>query len=269
MSASEEQANAVRLRSKEKMRTTYLDSREETMTYIGGSKRSNKLLEALHMQGLVVSPYTEQWFNDVSSKGSRNIEEFHEFTKTRDANFIGHMLFLYVDHYNLQNKSELSAVYPPLKRLFVSGQHHADFLVLNLPRNEILALGLGRKNRIFASFIASDGSCVETSDIDNFRSSTDFLGFVSLDHAGLVDDLITALDELGTGFERWDSLPVNPGELQELLDSDDELEDFSREEVIDLLEEYKTADSLIEDAAWTINQFFPNLDVNELNTGDY
>jgi hypothetical protein len=269
MSASEEQANVVRLQSSKLKKTTYLDTREKTMTYIGGSTRSNKLLETLHKEGSLVSPYTEQWFKDVSSKGSWNIEEFHELRKTHGADFIGHILFLYVDHYNVQNKSELSAVYPPLKQLFRSGQHHPDFLILNLPRNEVLALGLGRKNQLFANFIASNGSCVETSDIDQFRCATDFLSFVSLDHAGLVDDLITALEELGMGFERWDSLPLNPGELQELLDSDRESEDFSREEIADLLEEYETADTIVEDSAWTINQFFPNLDVNELNTGDY
>lgn len=89
----------------------------------------------------------------------------------------------------------------------------------------------------------------------------------------------TVLSELGQEFSNIDNTPGNEEILQELLDDgptdegyyfyeDDDLE-LSEEEIQDYISDLGIWAENIDDAQYDLRLIFPNLEIYELNTGDY
>jgi hypothetical protein len=96
--------------------------------------------------------------------------------------------------------------------------------------------------------------------------------------------LIHAVDQLGVALFAYAEIPVGPDEIQNTLDLGPkennlyQLEDcgvsindegFTKEELIQMLEEANGYLNDVDKSIEVINIFFPQCDQGDLNTGDY
>lgn len=264
------------------------------MPYIGGTPEVQKFIKKYKASGYLIDPYSKEW---LSSLDNRRIadqdfyceidhDQYSEYESKFGTEFWNHLLILRIDQSNPELIKDLKAIYQPFKfiledRNSLSGyeNHRPNFILINLHIRKILCIGLGRKNRLFdydldeyfnkAPNSVDSSQLIRSSDFDNAY----YKDFVLLDHAGFVVSLIRGLSDLGVGLFEIASTPGNPDEWPDEPNEDgmyliDDGE-FTAEEFEFFKDSYYQADELMHDGITSINLLFPEIEIADLNTGDY
>ena len=189
-----------------------------------------------------------------------------------------HLLFIFIDEYKKELIDKLLAAYPPLIEKF-NAFHKPDFIILNLYTKQMLCVGFGRKNRIFA-YDPAYSQQIDFYGLTGAGDGRKYLDkFIEHDCYDTVGDFAQALATLSEAMFDWDHLPHNPDMLEIVLDEgakadglyyiEDDEEGYSKEQIEDFLGEYADAKKREDEAMKIIRTFFPAHDWWELNTGDY
>jgi hypothetical protein len=274
------------------------------MKITGGTQRAIALLAKLQQQGHLVDVYSQSFFDrQPSIKDDPKVVFRKELYKDLFVDFednidsdqkpLGHLLLVYVDGLNSDLRKALIEVYEPLENLIDAGTHNPDFLIINLFTKQVLCIALGKKNRLFAI----DAQTGETVNTFGLLSGLHASGLIAKEDGGYMDrftqhdvyeftsDLVHALHKLGVAMFNYDSTIADQYELEHTLASgpnhdgfyqlkslnneilDDE--EYSKEDIVELLEEIIGYQKDEEDSMKLINIFFPECYQGDLNTGDY
>ncbi len=253
-----------------------------------GTPKAMAFLDLLKQEGCLVDVYSEDFFDRQPAYSENPYAPFFKSGLARVNQLEAdpkekikpknHLLFIYLDPYKRELTDQLLSVYPLLKMKF-EAFHKPDFLILNLFTKQMLCIGFGRKNQLFAYDPA-------------YEFSIDFFGYTGMGDGGkyikrfiehdshdLVEDFAHALGQLSVAMFDWDHLPHNDEAIGITLDEgpkddglfhiDDEEEGYTKEEMEDFLERFADCQGRGDEALIVINSFFPQCEWGELNTGDY
>lgn len=260
------------------------------MAYVSESPAVQKCVAELSALGALVDVYSSEWLNAHPDFPDFNVADLEEYQARSHNMCEGHLLIISTSLDDEAVSTLLPAAYPSLTDVVNPkiGNHKPDLIFLNLATQQILYVGLGRKNRIFGFAIGAedvelrDGYIEDVIRPSDDEESTDptFLymrEFIKYDYSGIVSDLIEALYEFGMDARAYDHLPLNIHEIEEILDDgpdddgmfdiDDEL--LTLEEVQALLAEFERIDDSGNHNLRTLQQFFPDISWSDLNTQDY
>lgn len=206
-----------------------------------------------------------------------HIEEL-EADPSENAKPKNHLLFIYLESYKRELINKLLVLCPALVKHF-DGLHEPDFIILNLYTKQMLCVGFGRKNRIFAydpmyepfiDFFGLTGSGDGGKYLDRLMEH---------DCYEAVRDFAQALATLSEAMFDWDHLPHNPEMLEIALDDgaksdglyyvEDDEDGYTKEDLEGYIEEYADCQIRGDAALKIIHVFFPECEWGELNTGDY
>lgn len=253
-----------------------------------GTPQAMALLELLKKEGDLVDAYSEEFFDRQPAyienphapffkSGMVRVNEI-EADAAENAKPKNHLLFLYVDEYKKELIDRLLGIYPPLREKF-EAFHRPDFLILNLYTKQMLCIGFGRKNQLFAY----DPGYESSIDLFGYTGIGDegkyIKRFIEHDSHDLVEDFVNALAQLSEAIFDWDHLPHNDEAIgitldegpkqDELYHIDDEEEGYTKEEMEDFLERFADCQGRGDAALKVIHAFFPQCEWSDLNTGDY
>jgi hypothetical protein len=260
------------------------------MPYTGGTKAAQNAIDQLQKLGALINVYSSEWLSNNPKFPSFGTEELADFDSQSGGACSGHLLVISTSLDCDAVTDQLLAAYPGFASAFGADApyHKPDFVFINLATQQILCVGLGKKNYIFGYAIGADGVLINDANvraiIDRSFASTSqdaTLAFMSemvkYDHGNVVTNLIESLYEFGVSARVWDQLPSNPEVIDEILelgpnedgmyDIDDEL--MSEEQVREVLNEFDQADSWGKENLSVIQDFFPELTWADLNTQDY
>jgi hypothetical protein len=170
------------------------------------------------------------------------------------------------------SKRSLTCPFGP-RLIKIKSDHHADFLFINLATQQILAIGLARKNRMYMADVGSDLD-INTRD---FFNSEYIKKFTELDHCKVVWEISDALERLGQAYYDFDHLPGNQDMIYEVLSNppeDDGLyyfegDSYSKEDLEAIDKEMEEILEYEEEWVETLQEYFPNLPRSDLTTQDY
>ncbi|ABP35273.1 hypothetical protein [Polynucleobacter asymbioticus] len=247
-----------------------------------------QLFDRLQSEGSLVDLYSKEFFDKNQDGPAFFLQPFEMIEEVErgisedygDNKFpLNHLLFLCVSLLSNEDKQLLISLYAPLKNILKDDIHHPNFLILNLYTKQILAVGLGRKNRLFCIDVASNKNIdlinlPEDSEGNNYIQNFtehDVVDFFS-------DDLTGSLQTLSYAFFEQDHLPfIN--DLQDALESSpneeglyelDGYEDgVTAQDIKDMIKEYENHQESINQSLQILQSFFPELTEGDLNTGDY
>lgn len=253
-----------------------------------GTPQAMEFLDLLKKEGNLVDVYSQEFFDrqptydeDPSTPFHKNDMEYidemeadpDEVTKPKN-----HLLFIFLDEYKRDLIDKLLALYPQLAKHF-DGFHKPDFIFLNLYTKQMLCVGFGRKNSIFAydpmyeahiDFFGNTG----TGDARQYISK-----FTEHDYYDLLADFAEALEQLSQAMFQYAHLPYDEYAINIALDDgpksdglyyvDGDNEGLTKEEIEEFLEQYTDCQNRGDDALKVINAFFPQCQWGDLNTGDY
>jgi hypothetical protein len=178
---------------------------------------------------------------------------------------------IHIDEYKTEVVQTLLEAYEPLNEIKESG-HFFDFLLIDCRNNSVSGFGLGRKNRPFSAFSENGGEF----DYNNAQLAEYFSNAMPSNLFGKINELLTGL---GQEFANIDNTPGNEEILQELLDDgptddgyyffEDEDLELSEEEIQSYIWNLGVWAENIDDTQDELRILFPNLEIYELNTGDY
>lgn len=246
------------------------------------------LIELLKKEGNLTDVYSQEFFDrqptyeedpyaPFDKNGMEYIDEL-EADPNESIKPKNHLFYIYVDEYKKELIDKLLEAYPQLVEYF-GAFHKPDFLILNLHTKQMLCVGLGRKNRVFA-FDPTYESHIDFFGITGIGDEGKYLdAFMEHDCYETVRDFAQALATLSEAMYDWDHLPQNPDLLEIALDEgpksdglyyvEGDDEGYAKEALEEYIEEYADAQKREDEAMKVIRIFFPNQDWWELNTGDY
>lgn len=272
------------------------------MKSTGGTKQAIALLEKLQQHGDLVDVYSKAFFDRQPSanedpNAAFSKEDFeclvneYENAPDSDCKPVGHLLFVYVDDCNEEIKKELIDVYKPLAKL-IGDNHNPDFLIINLFTQQVLCIGLGRKNRLFAIDAATGKNVNAFGLLGGIHPGGLMTGedhgymnrFTQHDVYECVSDLTNAVYELGVALFAHAGMEASTEEIEQSIDLGPKENDvyqlvscgvsindegFTKEELVQMLEEANGYLDDIDKSMEMINLFFPGCNVYDLNTEDY
>lgn len=235
------------------------------MTIFEDLKSEGALYQKLNGLGLIKRLFDRSGLDNLEHWGWDIEIDFDDENLLRDLE--EHPSFLvYFDLVPQELKHEIVETYPSVGKR--RGFHHYDFLMVNCANKSIAGFGLGRKNRAFADSSFS-GSPFETG-------IEDFANQIPYDLASLFQK---KYEGLGDAILFMALLPVNIDELEAALDEepDDDglywLEDgdegLSAEEIQTMISRYETDEEVYDVFKESISAYFPNIEMGDLDTGDY
>lgn len=275
------------------------------MKILNGTKNAQALLERLAKEGDLVDVYSSAFFKrqpsikddpsaPFSFEGFEYLLDEYENNSDSDVKPVGHLLFIHVDQYKSDLSKALVEVYKPLSKLINVGKHEPDFLIVNLYTRQVLCVGLGRKNRMFAIDAETGRNTnvfgllqgIHAAGIAHVSDDDQYIRrFTEHDVYESVSDLVHALHKLGVAMYDYDGMLANHEQIEHSIDLppdgdglyqlknwDDEIideEKFTKAELISMLEEINGYQAAEDEAMKMINIFFPQCERSELNTGDY
>lgn len=253
-----------------------------------GTAQAMEFLELLKKEGNLTDVYSQEFFDRQPTYDELpdapfykdGMEYIEELEADQDENLKpkNHLLFIFVDEYKKDLIDKLLATYPLLVKRF-EGFHKPDFLMLNLYTKQMLCIGFGRKNQIFAYDPAYEPH-IEFFGLTGIGDGGKYIDkFTEHDCYDAVSDFAQALDTLSQAMYDWDHLPANPDDISMILDEgpnedgtysvDGYDEGCTEEEMNVFLSEFDDAQRRDDEAMKVIRIFFPAPDYMELNTGDY
>jgi hypothetical protein len=260
--------------------------------YTGGTPEGIKFIEKYKKSGYVVDFYSDEHIKSLDEdSASISVDDLKDFDLKHGTAYRGHMLAIYLGDQNWELLDDLSNLYLPFQRLFnLEGAyggtlHKPDLLLVNLVTQEVLCVGLGRKNRSFNFELHRYLQCRTTNDSTNKglrefdkNASIDCSEkFFELDHHKIAKRTLSATENLGENYFEYDNLPGNADVIVTLNEDDglfylDDFEDeegMTEEEVKELEENYANYREWIDDCIHVLREIFPKIDDWDLNTGDY
>lgn len=260
------------------------------MGYSGGTVAARECISKLKQIGALVDVYSNEWVEANPDFNYFVAEDLENYQKESNNQCVGHLLIISTSLDQQVVGALLTAAHPSFEIIFGedSAMHKPDFVFINLATQQILCVGLGRKNYFFGFAIGSDevkihdGNVYES--IQSFRQEDaedpTFIfmhKFRALDFANIIDNFIESLYEFGVQARARDYLPLNQEIIEEIIaaspnsdglyDVDDEL--MTLDEVRAILSEFMEADEIGNDHLYTLQEFFPDLTWGDLNTQDY
>lgn len=262
------------------------------MTYTGETPNARSCIDQLKQLNALVDVYSNEWLAANPDYCDFYPEDLAEYQRKSKGACAGHLLIISTSLHNDQVAEFLTAAYAPFADIFAANVHHKpDLVFINLATEQILCAGLGRKNYFFGLAVSDDQVRLSDGDIDlmvrdwnsteppshkiaNMRFMQKFCKY---DYARVIPSLLESLYEFGCNARGWDSLPLNPELVQDILDvgpdSDDmfEIDDekMSKEQVQEILEDFAHYEEFGNEHLHTLQTYFPELTWGDLNTQDY
>ena len=253
-----------------------------------GTPQAIAFLDLLKKEGNLTDVYSQEFFDrqptydedpeaPFDKNGMEYIEEL-EADPSENAKPKNHLLFIFLDEYKKDLIDKLLIICPSLVKNF-DGLHKPDFIILNLYTKQMLCVGFGRKNRIFA-YDPMHEPLIDFFGLTGIGRDSKYLDrFMEHDCYETVRDFAQALATLSEAMFDWDHLPHNPDMLEIALDEgaksdglyyvEDNEDGYTKEDLEGYIEEYADAQRRQDEAMKVIRIFFPAHDWWELNTGDY
>jgi len=276
----------------------------EIMKVTKATEKVQDLLDEFANAGDFLDVYSKSFFDrqpsikknpyaDFPKESYQDILDEHENNSESYFKPIGHLLFIRIDDHKSNLRKRLIEVYEPLENVIDSGMHNPDFLIVNLFTQQILCVGLGRKNRLFAIDAATGESINAFGLLDGVHlgglmatKDEEYVNkLIEHDVAEFITELLNALQILGAAMFGYDGMQVNLEQIEHTLDSgpnedgfyqlknwENEIldeEQYSKDEIISMLNEAQQYRKDENDSMCMINIFFPECDRSDLNTGDY
>ena len=261
---------------------------ESTNMYSGGTILVNSFINSKIKSGEMIHLYTDDWNKHHYADRSADHERMINFKKSVGDIFSGHMLVLSLADATKETLQEFKTLYKPLENLveaksdFGTNLHNPDFAFINLAIKKILLVGLGRKNRIFII----DAATSKSVSIENINMVTNIFSkknekyfdkFTNLDLFDIVYQIISALANYGRLRHEHDCYPYVSTDIEiELSDADPSTEiltvngeEFDRETLEADLKDLLNLEVEMFASIATLEKYFPKVDFDGLNTGDY
>jgi len=260
------------------------------MPYTGGTPAALACIKQLTELGALVDVYSKQWLDAHPNFPYCTVDDLAEYQVTSSNACEGHLLIISTSLDEPKVAELLMNAYPAFKASFGEDApyHKPDFIFMNLATQQILCVGLERKNYFFGCAIGveeveiDDGNVQTVTSTDQIEAaSTPTLQFmrqfVQYDYAGVVTRLIDSLYEFGISARAWDHLPLNPEIIEEILEQgqdedglfDIDGEMMSLEEARGVIAEFEQANDWGNENLSCIQDLFPDLTWGDLNTQDY
>lgn len=260
------------------------------MPYTDGTHAAQGCIKQLTELGALVDVYSKQWLEAHPNFPYCSADDLAEYQATSSNACEGHLLIISASLDESVVAEQLMTAYPGFESVLGKNApfHKPDLIFINLATQQILCVGLGRKNRIFGYAIGEKAVEIDDDNVQDVTSTDqiDDAGtptlqfirkFVQHDYAGIVTRLIDSLYEFGVSARAWDHLPLNPELIEEVLeqgpdeeglfDIDDEM--MTLEEARSVIAEFEQADEYGRENLSTIQDLFPDLTWGDLNTQDY
>jgi hypothetical protein len=218
-----------------------------------GSLKNNQVLreiakknlyERLKATGELIDVYSEEWLSKQSDDAILNSSMAKEFDEKFGVEYRSSLQVAYLC--GRDDSLEFSVVHSKLRKQIKDGTHFPDFLFFNNLTDQILCVGLGRKNRIFV-LDSETNDVIDVFGVPSTPSSNKkyIFEFARLDHAGVVKTIVHALAEAAS-----------------FMDEQAEIDDYESSEFEELSDQ-------IYEAVSKIQAFFPQCEGGDLNTNDY
>lgn len=232
--------------------------------------------EELRQEGKLVDIYSENQQSIIDNYGEDWLKELDE---EHGPAYRNHLLIAQVLYWSDEQMNKLFDLFPSLKAQFVSGKHHPTILFFNLATQQILCVGLGRKNGSFY-FDSETNEHVKPGYQEKMPTEY-FEKFYKLDHHWFMKQLLDDLEAFATSHYEWSCFPSEEeiyGLLENGPDDDgqyrlsyEESDDdgHSKEELEEMLEDMERLQGYMDDAKDTFLQFFPDMEFYELSPGDF
>lgn len=260
------------------------------MPYTGGTPAAQACIKQLTELGALVDVYSKQWLETHQNFPYCSADDLAEYQATSRNACEGHLLIISTSLDEPKVAEQLICAYPEFESVLGANApfHKPDLIFINLASQQILCVGLARKNQLFGYAVGAeeveinDGNVQDvtsTDQIDDAGTPTlQFMRqFVQYDYASIVTRLIESLYEFGVSARAWDHLPLNPELLEEILkqgpdadglfDIDDKM--MTLEEVRSVIAEFEQTDNWANENLSCIQDLFPELTWSDLNTQDY
>jgi hypothetical protein len=260
------------------------------MAYIGGTKAAQECITQLTELGALVDVYSHKWIATQPNFTRFTAEELSEYQQQSKGACEGHLLVISTS-LDMEAASELlTAAHPGFAAYFSdkAPYHKPDLVFINLATQQILCVGLGRKNYFFGFAIGTDDVTISEGNVreamrpwsapnSNDPTLAFMQKFIKYDYANVVLDTVDALHEFGTCARAWDQLPLTPDQIEEIIDQgpdDDGMYDIddqmmSLEEAQAVIAEFEETNDWGRENLSTLQEFFPELTWGDLNTQDY
>lgn len=246
-----------------------------------GTRDGASFLQKYFATRELVDVYSSKWMKKSAARGGRfGKEVLSGFNAKFGTQYQGHLLLLAIDEYRHELKNDIKGIFPFLTGNSIGEDgfpriHDADFLFINIATKQVLAFGLGRKNRLFISgYDPSDNYLKRILNLNLNDDLTEFGSerqppfikkFLALDHARVVPFLINALCIAGEGWEDW-----NTGEFEEMLEKgadkdglfrDSDGQEYSKDEMTEIVSELHDAKKKIDDGEAPFLELFKDCDI--------
>ncbi len=260
------------------------------MAYTGGTLAAKKCISELTSMGALVDVYSKDWLSENSNLVNYSIEDLLDFQQQSSGACEGHLLVISTSR-NLEIVSKLLVdAYLGFEEHFGerAQMHRADLIFINLATQQVLCVGLGRKNYFFGFAIDSKEVTINEGNVRGIIESCDkpksnietleFMNnFLKYDYGNIVKWLMEGLYEFGSCARNWDYLPLTPDQIKKIIaqePDDDGMYDIdgdlmSLEDAKQLIAEFDEAESWGNENLSIIQDFFPDLTWGDLNTCDY
>jgi hypothetical protein len=260
------------------------------MPYTSGTPVAQNCIKQLTELGALVDVYSKQWLEAHPNFHYCSADDLADYQATSSNACEGHLLVISTSLDESVVAEQLMTAYPEFESVLgkTAPFHKPDLIFINLATQQILCVGLGRKNRIFGYAIGEKAVEIDDDNVQDVTSTDqiDDAGtptlqfirkFVQYDYAGIVTRLIDSLYEFGVAACEWDHLPLYPELIEEalaqgpdedgLFDIDDEM--MTLEEARSVIAKFESADSWGKENLSTLQDLFPELTWADLSTGDY
>lgn len=266
------------------------------MAYTGGTQTVQEFIKKYSDAGLLVDVYSREWLTSHEAFPFVSLDDIDEYQDKSSGACEGHLLILFTDNENSELETDLVKIHAPFEKIFGSNApyHKPDLLFINLATQQILCMGLGRKNQFFCYHLKDEIIFLREPALLNallgwyqnttVNPSTDYLetqafvsNFVKYDYANIVANLTEALEDFGEQASRWDHLPLNEDEIENILDEGPDAnglyrvdgEEMTEEEVRKIKSELEESNDRTREHLDTFKAFFGEIYWEDLSTGDY
>ncbi|BDT75803.1 hypothetical protein [Polynucleobacter sp. KF022] len=222
------------------------------MKISGGTSAALDLIKRLKESGHLIDVYSKEWMSKANN-AAFNEKVFDKLVKLHGDRFTHHLLVVSLSDYNKEIEQGFLDVYPRLSKVLSDGVHLPNFLFINLYTQQLLVVGLGRKNSFFAIPVDVDLSL----DMSNLSQNSYIKEFTALDCSGVIDEICRSVEALGICFCEYEDLYAS---------QDDDLSEDEQAELEDQMSEVFERQAKMRDV---IANYFPDFDETEINSGDF
>jgi len=256
------------------------------MNFVGGTSAVRTFFEELAKDSLLVSPYTDKWIK-VNSKNNKPIPNVDN----------GEIIFINASRIYGDRLTKLLKIFPKFSSGFSTEytSTNTDFIAINLRTQQIILMGLGRKDQIHVhiyrqgkfdhldydeveEFVNDDFETISESDKTAKSLNIQYLqNFCELDRFRLVPDLLESLYYFGLSSFEFASFPHSIMDIDAARENgpnEDGMfemdgEEFSEDDLDEFEHDNEEAANDCTSHIRKIQLLFPKVDEGDLITGAY